>query len=86
MNKIKRAWDTLTDEERRSTINALIAYFSEERDEQIGVIAAGEILDIVLRTAGSAVYNKALEDIKPILEQRLADTLLDIDTNLRQEP
>lgn len=84
MKKIKRAWDTLTDEERRSAINALVAYFSEEREEQIGIVAAGEILDIVLRTAGRAVYNRALDDTKPLLEQKLEDTLFDIDTSLKK--
>lgn len=85
MKEIKRYWDVLSDEERRKIIDELITFFSEKRDEKIGVVAAGEMLDFFLRTAGGPIYNKALDDVKPFLEKKLEDTLFDIDTFLRKQ-
>lgn len=84
MTEIKRDWDILTDEERKAAIDEIIGYFATERNEEIGVIAAGELLDMFLRTTGSAIYNHALDDVRPLLEKSLANTLLDIDTTLRK--
>jgi len=84
MAEIKRGWDILSDEERKGAIDEIIGYFATERNEEIGVIAAGELLDMFLRTAGSTIYNHALDDVKPLLEKSLATTLLDIDVSLRK--
>lgn len=84
MTEIKRDWDILSDEERKVALDEIIGYFATERNEDIGVIAAGELLDMFLRTTGSAIYNHALDDVRPLLEKSLATTLLDIDTTLRK--
>lgn len=85
MPEIKRDWDILSDEERKHAIDEIIGYFATERGEEIGVIAAGELLDMFLRTTGGAIYNHALDDLRPLLEKNLATTLLDIDTTLRKQ-
>lgn len=84
MSEIKRDWDILSDEERKHAIDEIIGYFSTERGEEMGVIAAGELLDMFLRTTGGAIYNHALDDLRPHLEKNLTTTLLDIDTDLRK--
>jgi uncharacterized protein (DUF2164 family) len=56
-----RAWDTLSKDEREHAIRGIVAYFQSERDEDIGVIAAGELLDFFLQTTGKNIYNQALE-------------------------
>lgn len=84
MTEIKRDWDILSDEERKGAIDEIIGYFTAERNEEIGIIAAGELLDMFLRTTGGAIYNHALDDIRPLLEKNLSTTLLDIDTALRK--
>ena len=84
MPEIKRDWDILSDEERKATLNDIIGHFATERNEEIGVIAAGELLDMFLRTTGGSIYNRALDDLRPLLEKNLATTLLDIDTTLRK--
>lgn len=86
MPELKRDWDVLSPEERRKIQAELITFFLEKRGEKIGVIAADEILDFFLETAGSSVYNKALDDLKTLLEKKLGDTLFDIDTFLRKQP
>ncbi len=85
MTEIKRDWDILSNEERKAAIDEIIGYFATERNEEIGVIAAGELLDMFLRTTGSTIYNYALDDVRPLLEKSLATTLLDIDTTLRKQ-
>lgn len=74
----------LSKEERQSAIDEIISYFATERNEEIGVIAAGDLLDLFLRTTSGAIYNHALDDLRPLLEKNLATTLLDIDTTLRK--
>jgi uncharacterized protein (DUF2164 family) len=84
MSEIKRNWDVLSTEERQTAINEIIGYFATERNEEIGVIAAGDLLDLFLRTTSGAIYNHTLDDAKPLLEKSLTTTLLDIDTTLRK--
>ncbi len=85
MTEIKRDWDILSDEERKAAIDEIIGYFATGRNEEIGIIAAGELLDMFLRTTGGIIYNHALDDVSPLLEKNLATTLLDIDTTLRKQ-
>ncbi|MEK7549474.1 MAG: DUF2164 family protein, partial [Patescibacteria group bacterium] len=84
MGEIKRDWDLLSNEQRRLTIDAIITYFKEELDQEIGIISAEHILDFFLRTTTSAVYNRALDDMKPFLEKNLESTFFDIDVHLRK--
>lgn len=84
MSEIKRNWDVLSAEERQTAINEIIGYFATERNEEMGVIAAGDLLDLFLRTTSGAIYNHALDDVRPLLEKSLTTTLLDIDTTLRK--
>ncbi|MBP9728147.1 MAG: DUF2164 family protein [Candidatus Moranbacteria bacterium] len=84
MAEIKRDWDILSDEERRRTLDDIIGYFATERGEVIGVIAAGELLDLFLRTTGSTIYNHAIDDARPLLEKNFSSALLDIDISLRK--
>jgi uncharacterized protein (DUF2164 family) len=85
MPDIRRDWDILTDEERKRATDAIISYFTAERGEEMGVIAAGELLDLFLRSTGGDIYNHALDDTRPLIEKNLATTLLDIDTTLRKQ-
>lgn len=48
---------------RREALASIIRYFKEARDEEIGQIAAGNLLDFVLQEIGPSIYNKAVADI-----------------------
>lgn len=61
MTTIKRVWDTLNDKERTMACNAIMAHFAMERDETIGLIAAGEVLDVVLQACFAPIFNKGLD-------------------------
>ena len=76
---IKRQWDRLSEEERRIIKDELIQYFENERDEKIGVIAADEILNFFLQTAGKKLYNKGVADAKKALNNRYSELSYDID-------
>lgn len=79
MNKVKRSWERLSDEEKNSAKEELILFFENERDEKIGVIAAEEIVNFFLRTVGSKLYNKGLADAKKALNDRMLELNYDLD-------
>jgi len=67
MTAIKRKGDYLTEEQRRTAIKEIVDYFTTERDQDIGVIAAEEILDFVLSTVGDNIRNFTLDEAKNII-------------------
>ena len=79
MNEIKRKWERLTDDKKKACLDEIIIFFENERDEKIGVIAAEQVLNIFLQTAGIELYNKGVEDAKKTLEHRLDDLHMDLD-------
>ena len=84
MGELKKQWDYLSDEQRRTAIAEIVAFFQGERDEEIGEIAARELLDMFLERIGGAVYNRALEDAKEYLGKKFEDMLVDIDITLHK--
>lgn len=48
MTKRKPKWDMLTDERKRKCIDKIIAFFYDERNEKIGVIAAENVLEFFM--------------------------------------
>lgn len=85
MPKAKRKWDILSEEQRKKTIDDIISFFQTERDEEIGIIAAENILDFFLQNTGAQIYNKGLEDAKDFVKERLEGTLLDIEASLKKD-
>ena len=79
MPKIKRQWNILSEEERRNYINKIITFFAEERDEEIGIIAAGEVLDFFLENFSKNIYNLGVEDAKEMFKEKMTDLEVDLD-------
>lgn len=69
----------LQKEERNKIISEIQNFFYEERDEEIGIIAAEEVLEFFLQNIGGMVYNKALDDAKEWFSKRLDETSIDYD-------
>lgn len=84
MTNIKRSWDILSDEQRKSAIDEIIHFFSSERGEEIGVIAAGNLLDLFLQTSGLELYNQGVEDSKKFIKNRMAEIEVDLDVSLKK--
>ena len=79
MTKVKRNWERLSDEERKSVIEDLILFFENERDEKIGIIAAEEVLNFFLISVGNKLYNKGIDDAKKVLKNRYEELQFDLD-------
>ncbi|MBT8194925.1 MAG: DUF2164 domain-containing protein [Bacteroidia bacterium] len=79
MTEIKRRWERLSDEDKTQTKEQLIQFFENERDEKIGIIAADEILNFFLQSAGSKLYNMGVEDAKKAIKNRHEELKYDLD-------
>lgn len=66
---------TLSKENREELIAYIQDYFFKERDEELGDLAAGFILDFVLEKIGPVIYNQGIEDVYKYLETRNIDIL-----------
>ena len=76
---MKRKWDRLTDEEKDRAKQDLILWFEREREEQIGIIAAEEILNFFLQSVGGTLYNKGVADARKVVENRTDELKYDLD-------
>ena len=63
----------LPDETRRELTASIKRYFLDERDEDIGDLQAGFLLDFVLQEIGPSIYNRAVRDAQDRLQQMVAD-------------
>lgn len=52
----------LPKEHKQYLVNRLQDYFYEERSEEISELAAGLLLDFVLKEIGPVIYNQAIDD------------------------
>lgn len=80
MSEITRKWNLLSKQKRDTAIKEIITYFKTKQDQEIGVIAAENILDFFLQTTGEDIYNKAIEDTKEVIKQN--SEILDVNLNL----
>jgi uncharacterized protein (DUF2164 family) len=81
---MRRSWDPLAEEKRKAAIEAIIRFFSTERDEQIGVIAAEDLLEMLLQNVASEIYNRGVEDARRAIKERMESVDIDIDALLRK--
>ncbi len=84
MKNVKRSWNLIPDEKRNASIQEIIDFFEEERDEKIGIIAAESILDFFLQAIGMDLYNKGVEDSRNFMKSRFDDLELDMEALLKK--
>lgn len=63
----------LSEEAKKRAIDSIKRYFEEKREEEIGDLHAGLLLDFFLREIGPAVYNRAIRDARDYFQERSAD-------------
>ncbi|MCA8901401.1 MAG: DUF2164 domain-containing protein [Hyphomonas sp.] len=63
----------LSEDRREALAGHLIKLFAQEFDEDLSAFRAGEIVDLMLKTLGPAVYNQAVEDVRAHLQGKLDD-------------
>lgn len=71
---------TFSREQKALLIKEIQNFFSEEREEQIGIIASENLLDFFMENLGNKIYNKALDDARVWFGKRME--ALDIDYDL----
>lgn len=79
MSIIKRKWDLISKDRRAALIKQVISYFKTKRDQEIGMLAAEDILDFFLEALHKDIYNKAIEDSKTTIKQSLENLDIDLD-------
>ena len=67
----------LPKDKHREAIASIVRFFQEEREEEIGTIAAGGLLRFFLEEIGPSIYNQAVAEVQQRMEMHVAD--LDID-------
>lgn len=65
-------------EARDEAITSIKRYFLENREEEIGNLAAGELLSFLLEEIGPVVYNKAVADVQERLQTRIMEVDMEI--------
>ena len=59
----------LKKEENDKAVKRIISFFQSERDEEIGVIAAQQLLDFFLEEVGAVIYNQGVDDVQAALKE-----------------
>ncbi len=69
-----RKWNIDNKQLTTKCLNEVIARVQDIDDtDQVGIIAAQDIVDIVLENMGPEIYNKALTDATKILDEKVQD-------------
>lgn len=68
----------LSKEARMELISSIERYFLEDRQENIGNIASGALLNFMLEELGPVVYNQAVRDVQERLQARVAEIDIEI--------
>jgi uncharacterized protein (DUF2164 family) len=58
-------------EQKEQIISNFKTFFEEERSETIGDLAAEQIIDYMIKELAPYIYNKAIEDARQILIQKI---------------
>ncbi|MDH5533258.1 MAG: DUF2164 family protein [Candidatus Pacebacteria bacterium] len=80
----KKPISLLTKEQRQAAIDEIIFFFANQRDEQIGIIAAQDILDMFLENISKAVYNRGVDDTKELIKERMLELETDVELTLKK--
>lgn len=63
----------LSRERRGEMISDIRSYFKREREEEIGQLAAGMVLDFIVKELAPEFYNQGVEDSYRYLTDRVED-------------
>ena len=85
MSKTQRKWDIVPPEKKREFLQEVIGFFKRERDQDIGLIAAENVLDFFSDLLGPHFHNKAVQDAKNIIQQALDNVEVDLSVLLDAE-
>lgn len=76
---MQRKFDGLSEEARKRCIAEVITRVQEIDSDEVGVIAAQDIIDIVTQNLGPEIYNSAVRDTKKLVLEKMSDIDFEID-------
>lgn len=84
MKKNAQPIGLLTDKQRNEATKEIVNFFATEREEEIGLIAAEDFLDMFLDQIGVVLYNKGVEDARIFTKENLDRITLDMELSLKK--
>lgn len=63
----------LSQELKKQAIDDIKRYFSENREEEIGQLAAELLLDFMCEKVGAVIYNQAIRDAHTFMSEKVED-------------
>jgi len=78
MAKAKKKWDLLSKDRRRTLVSQIMTYFKTERDEEIGMLAADDMLEFFMKILSEDIYNRAVDDAKNVVKQNFENLEVDL--------
>mgnify|MGYP001020693469 CR=1 FL=1 len=72
---MKKKKFNISREKREDLINEIKTFFYEERDEEIGDLAAGIVLDFFMDKLAVEFYNEGINDSYRYMQDRVDDLL-----------
>ena len=65
----------LSKEKRADMISSIKTYFLNQRDEELGDLASGFILDFIIEELAPEFYNQGVSDSHKFMSERVEDLL-----------
>lgn len=65
----------LSNEKRQDMVQKIKTYFLEERDEELGDLAAGLVLDFFINELSTEFYNQGVYDSYKYMNEKVDDLL-----------
>lgn len=77
---LNRKWDIEDAELNKKCIDEVISRVQElENSDEVGIIAAQDIIDIVTENLAPVFYNQGVEDARKTVQDKIQDIEVDLD-------
>jgi uncharacterized protein (DUF2164 family) len=63
----------LSEAERKVAVEKIQSFFLDERDEEIGFVAADDLFSFIETEIAPQIYNRAIDDCRTKLKEQLAE-------------
>jgi len=78
MDKRKKP-NFIKEEKRTDYIKKIISFFLDERNEEIGIIAAEKVLNFFTEDIGKEFYKQGVKDTRKLFEEKMDDLKVNFD-------
>jgi len=73
----------ISPENKQQLTKDIVDYFATEKDINMGLIAAAEILDIIIQKVDKTIYNQAIEDAQKVIRQGNENIVVNVDSLIK---